>query len=92
VPELHREGLVEAQIGTQLRTLLRRRVLPEQIVDRIADVLEQQEGDEGYRQHHDDGLGETADDEGKHAATASEAAPASRKPGSSAKDLAAAKG
>ena len=67
VPELHREGLVEPEVGAQLRALLRRCVLAEQVGDRIADVLEQQERDEGHRQHHDDGLEQAAEDEGEHA-------------------------
>ena len=64
--ELDREGALEAEIGAQLLALLRRRVLTQDVGDRIADVLEQHEGDERHRQHHEDGLDEAAKDEGKH--------------------------
>ena len=69
VPELHEERLVEAELGAQLAHLLGRRVLAEQEHDRIADVLEQQEGDEGDRDHHDHGLDQAAQDKGEHSIT-----------------------
>ena len=49
VRELHGERLVEAEVGAQLPALLRRGVLAEDVRDRVADVLEQHEGDEGDR-------------------------------------------
>ena len=66
--ELHREGLVEAEVGAQLRALLGRGVLPQQVGHRVADILEQHEGDEGHREHDHDGLEQAAQDEGQHAA------------------------
>jgi hypothetical protein len=57
--ELDREGLVEPEVGAQLGALLRRRVLTEDVGDRIADVLEQHEGDEGHAQHDEERLTET---------------------------------
>ena len=66
--ELDRERLVEAEIGAQLRPLLRRGVLAEDVGDRIADVLEQHERDERHREHDEDGLDKAAKDEGKHQA------------------------
>ena len=39
---------------------------PEDVGDRVADVLEQHEGDERHRQHDEDGLDESAKDEGEH--------------------------
>ena len=64
--ELDRKRAVEAEVGTQLLALLRRRVLAEDVGDRIADVLEQHERDERHRQHDEDGLDESAKDEGEH--------------------------
>jgi hypothetical protein len=64
--ELHRERLIEPEVGAQLKALLRCRVLPEDVRDRVAHVLEQHEGDERDRQHDEDGLHEAANDEGEH--------------------------
>jgi hypothetical protein len=66
VPELHVEGLVQAERGAQLADLLRPGILPEQEDHRIAHVLEQQEGD--VRDHHHDhhGLEHASQDESKH--------------------------
>ena len=66
MPELHEEGLVQPQVGAQFADLLGRGVLPEQEDHRIADILEQQEGDEGDRDHDDHGLDQAAQDEGEH--------------------------
>ena len=67
VRKLQRKGLVQAQFGTQGHALLRRGVLAQHAGHRVAHVLEQHEGDEGHRQHHHEGLGKTAQDEGEHA-------------------------
>ena len=64
--ELHDEGLVEPEVAAQLVALLLRGVLAQQVGDRVADVLEQHEGDEGHREHHDDGLGQPAKNENEH--------------------------
>ena len=64
--ELQEEGLVQPQVGTQPRAILGCRVLPEHLRHGVADVLEQQEGDEGHGQHDEDGLQQTADDEREH--------------------------
>ena len=59
VAELDIEGLVEPEIGAQARPVFGSGILAEHLVHRVADVLEQQEGDEGHRQHHEDGLQQT---------------------------------
>ena len=46
--------------------VLGRRVLAEHEQHRIADEAEQRERDQAHRQHDEDGLGETAQDEGEH--------------------------
>jgi hypothetical protein len=52
--------LVEPQVGAQLRTLLRRRILAQQVGDGIAHVLEEHECNERHGEHHDHGLDEAA--------------------------------
>ncbi len=64
--KLDRERPVEPEIGAQLGALIRRRILTEQIGDRIAHILEQHECDERHRQHHDDRLHEATQNEGEH--------------------------
>ena len=64
--ELHREGLIQPQVLAQCGALFFGRVLAQQVGDRVADVLEQHEGDEGHRQHDDDGLDQAAKDEDQH--------------------------
>jgi hypothetical protein len=66
VAELHEKGLIEPQVGAQPRAVLGCGILAEHLRHRIADVLEQQEGDERDRQHHEDRLQQSADDEGQH--------------------------
>jgi len=66
VPELHEEGLIEPQVGAQLADLLRRRVLPQQKHHRVAHVLEEQKGNKGDRDHHNDSLQQTAKNECTH--------------------------
>jgi len=66
VPELHEEGLVQAQVDAQLPDLVGLGVLPEQEDDRVADVLEQHEGDEGHGNHDNHCLEQTAQNEGEH--------------------------
>src|SRR5699024_7050141 len=64
--ELHREGVVQPELLTQFFTLLLGRLLPDHVVDRIADEIEQAEGHQRDDEHHDDGLENPPNDEGQH--------------------------
>src|SRR5260370_25046050 len=64
--KLHDERIVETERLTELVAVLLRRVLPDHVVDRVADEIEQREGNERDRQHNDDRLQQTANDEGDH--------------------------
>ena len=66
MPELHEEGLVEPQGGAQFTDLLRLGILAQQEHDGVADVLEQEEGNERDRDHHDHGLDQAAQYKGNH--------------------------
>src|SRR5436190_8657009 len=64
--ELHGNRIVEPQLLPQAQAILERGVLPNHLVDGVADEAEQREGDEGHR-HHDDGrLEEPTDGECEH--------------------------
>ena len=64
--ELHREGTVQTEITAQIVALFLGSVLPKDAGDRVADILEQHEGDEGHREHHDDSLKQAAKYENQH--------------------------
>src|SRR3546814_7353654 len=63
---LHEEGIVEAESLAQFGALLQGGVLAHHVVDRVADIGEQREGDEAYRQQDENGLQQPSDDEGDH--------------------------
>ena len=67
VRELHEERLVEAEVGAQLRAICSGVAsCPSMNDHRVADVLEQHEGDERHREHDEHGLDQAAQDEGEH--------------------------
>jgi hypothetical protein len=66
VPELHEEGPVEPQGGAHFTDLLGLGILTQQEHDGVADVLEQEEGNERDRDHHDHGLDQAAQYKGNH--------------------------
>ena len=66
VPELHVERLIKAQIAAQPRAILGRRILPEHLRHRIADILKQQEGDQRHHQHDENRLQQAANDKSGH--------------------------
>jgi hypothetical protein len=55
--------LVEAEVGSQLRPLLLRRILADHERHRVAGEVEQSERDERDHRHDDEGLQEAAKDE-----------------------------
>ena len=66
VQELDRRGIVEAELLAQRFALLHRGVLADHGVDRVADIAEQEEGDDAHRQQHGDGLQQASEDESEH--------------------------
>ena len=64
--ELHDDGVVEAQVAPQLGAVFQGRVLADHLVDGIADVAEQGEGDQGHGQHDHQRFEEPPDREGEH--------------------------
>src|SRR5579885_179528 len=66
--ELQDEGVVEAELVAKLLALPQTGILADDVVDGIADIGEEREGDEGHRQHHGHGLAKAANDEGDHGA------------------------
>ena len=64
--ELDRRRIVEAELLAQRVALLLGGVLPDHGVDRIADIAEQEEGDDPDRQQHGNGLQEASEDEREH--------------------------
>ena len=64
---MHEERLVEAKLLDQREPLRLGVVLPEQDVDRVADVVEQGEGDEADDQKDRDSLEEPGADDTEHA-------------------------
>ena len=65
---LHEERLVEAKLLDQREPLRLGVVLPEQDVDRVADVVEQGEGDEADDKQDRNSLEEAGKDEAEHGA------------------------
>src|SRR3546814_20438108 len=63
---LHEEGIVEAESLAQFGALLQGGVLAHHVVDRVADIGEQRDGDEAYRQQDENGLHHPSDDDGDH--------------------------
>ncbi len=66
VVELHVERLVEAELVGQADAIGGGGELAQHQLHRIADVLEQREGDERHHQHDDDRLQQAAKNERRH--------------------------
>ena len=66
VSELDRKRPIESEVGAELLALFGGRVLPEDVRDRVADVLKKHEGNECDAEHHEQRLEQAADDEGEH--------------------------
>lgn len=66
MPELDEERAIEAKRRAHRGGFLGCGVLSEQEHDRVADILEQHEGDQGDRDHDDQRLDEATQDEGEH--------------------------
>ncbi|KAG1244379.1 hypothetical protein G6F65_021838 [Rhizopus arrhizus] len=64
--ELHHEGIVQAELDTQLRALFRRGVLADHAGDRVAHIAEHGERDQRHRQHHQHRLDKPLRNKGKH--------------------------
>ena len=64
--ELDNEGGVEPQFLAQPFAVGLRCVLPNHVVDRVADIVEQRKSDQRHGQHHQHRLQQALDDEGEH--------------------------
>jgi hypothetical protein len=64
--ELHKKGLVQAQVGAQLRDLIGLGVLAQQEHDRVAHILEQHECKKSNSHHDNDCLKKTPENKREH--------------------------
>ena len=65
--ELHRDGIVEAELLPQLQPVLQRGVLADDLMDGVADVAKQQERQERHGEHDHERFEQPADGEREHA-------------------------
>ncbi len=64
--ELHRDGIIEAKLLAQLQSIVEGGVLADHLIDGIADVAKQHEGQQRHGQHDHERLEKPADGESEH--------------------------
>ena len=64
--ELHDHRIVQAEPLAQFLAVFQRRFLPDHVVDRVADVIEDHEGQQGDHQQNADGLEHAVDEIAEH--------------------------